>query len=185
MARPSKHTRARIDAALAALRGGNTRAAAAAAMGVSRATFTRYTSGYEAFRVAVEKAENEAELLMASQIRRAAVEAEIIETYDKDGNLVSRRIKRDWKPAAWWLDRQRARDWKPAPSTIEVSGPEGGPIETTHKALVVHVDEEWMRQYHAGLMELGLLGEVGEGSDADANPSPSLSLPEDAPRGRT
>jgi hypothetical protein len=145
MGRPTKLTPERTALAVNVLRGGNTREAAAAAIEVDPDTFGRWTRTNAEFRRAVEHAEHEAELLFASRIRKSAVEAEVVETFDRAGNLLRRVTKYDWKAAAWWLERRRPKEWKPVQG-VEVSGPDGGPIES-RDVVTWQPDEAWMREY--------------------------------------
>ncbi len=129
------------------LQGGNTRAAAAAAIEVDEDTFGRWVRGNAGFRRAIEHAEHEAELLFSARIRKSATEAEVVETFDRQGNLLRRVTKYDWKAPAWWLERRRGKAWRPT-ATVEVSGLGGGPIEHEgHDVIEWRPDEAWMRDY--------------------------------------
>lgn len=90
--RPSKKRDATKEAVLTALRSGNTRTAASAAVGVDRHTLARWIAEDAPFRAAVEKAEAEAEKKMLG----------VIETAAYGGT---------WQAAAWWLERRRRDDY--------------------------------------------------------------------------
>ncbi len=164
MARPTKRTRERVDAALLALRLGNTRAAAAAAIEVGVSTFREWIAELPWLAAAVEQAEREAELVFAERIRKAAAEAEIIETWDRDGNLVRSVTKFDWKAAAWWLERRHPADWRPI-AAVEISGPDGKPVET-HDVVDWRPDAAWMERYARVAAEVG-----PDADDTEADPS--------------
>lgn len=104
---------------------------AAAAVGVHYRTlrqWLRYGAEHEAagaddiytrFCAAVEEAQAKADL--------------------KDIALISAAAKDDWKAAAWRLARRRPQQWGEV-KRHELSGPEGGPIET--RAIEALDDEE-------------------------------------------
>lgn len=91
MARPTKCSPIVQDGLLKALRGGNTRTAAAAAVGIDRTTLTRWLARSATLRVDVEKAEADAERRAVGQIRSA--------------------MRTSWTAAAWWLERRRPEEW--------------------------------------------------------------------------
>lgn len=126
--RPSKDTPERMAVVIEALRRGNTREAAARAAGIGPATLRRYLALRPEMREIVEDAEADAERGFVEALHRAANEAEVIDYYDNKGNLLKRVTKYDWKAALAWLERRRAKDWKSS-ARLEVSGPDGGPIE--------------------------------------------------------
>jgi len=90
MARPTKQSHA-LPAILAALQAGSTRTAAALASGVHPTTLQRWARS-ETVRMAIEKAEAEAEVRCVATIARAMT-------------------KGSWQAATWWLERRRAQDW--------------------------------------------------------------------------
>jgi hypothetical protein len=108
--RTSKATDARKDALLSALRAGNTRQAAAAFAEINRATFYRWMEADASLRDSVEKAEADAEVRFASHVAKAATNG-------------------TWQAAAWWLERRRP-EFFALRSRVEMTGKEGGPIET-------------------------------------------------------
>lgn len=105
----SKKTDARMEVLLGALRAGNTRRAAAAYAEVSHQTFYNWLQDLT-FVDAVEKAEADAEARAVAIVIRAA-----------QGGT--------WQAAAWWLERRR-QDMYALRAKVEVSGPDGGPIQT-------------------------------------------------------
>jgi hypothetical protein len=81
------------ESVLTALRGGNTRTAAAAYAGISKETLYEWMRTAADFSDAVSKAEADAEVRSVAHIIKAA----------GDGS---------WQAAAWWLERRRYADWK-------------------------------------------------------------------------
>lgn len=157
-------------AVIAALRTGATRSAASAAGQISRETFYQWladdvnentpyrveidgeaTEERITFPDAVRRAEDEAEFRYAATLRKAATEAEVIDTYDRAGNLIRRVTKYDWKAAAWWLERRRKESWRP-PAQVEVSGPDGGPVKT--ETVEFKPTDEFRREFAAAIAEL-------------------------------
>jgi protein-disulfide isomerase-like protein with CxxC motif len=92
MARPSKLTPQVETSILAALRAGNTRAAASESVGIDRITLYRWIERDATFRNAVIQAEAQAEVRAVITIRQA---------YDTG----------DWRAALAWLERRRHEDW--------------------------------------------------------------------------
>jgi transposase len=112
--RPSKRTPEREEKIIEALRAGNTKRAAAAAGGVGASTLFAWIAEFPEFKDAIERAEADAERAMVARVRDAA-ESGI------------------WTAAAWWLERRRPGDFarrEKVESKVELSGPDGGPIET-------------------------------------------------------
>lgn len=120
MGRPTKQTDARVAGLLNALRAGNTRSAAAAHAEISRATLYRWIEEDETFRDSIEKAEADAEVRFAAQVAQAAASG-------------------TWQAAAWWLERRRPADFA-LRSKVEMSGPDGGPID--HREVSTLEDHE-------------------------------------------
>ena len=88
---PHKRSALRRAAILNALRQGSTREAAAAAGGIARQTFWRWTQDEPAFADDVTMAEGQAEMAMVQAVSDAA--------------------ESDWRAASWWLERRRP-NWK-------------------------------------------------------------------------
>jgi hypothetical protein len=122
MAPPTKFTRPRREAILAAIRGGNTRTAAAAAVDVHRETLSIWIEENPSFSDAIQKAEAQAELAHVRVIKSTA----------EEGN---------WFASAWWLERRRYRDWGKKEG-LELSGPDGAP-------LVVRFVNDWRSRIEA------------------------------------
>jgi hypothetical protein len=99
MSRPTKRTRFRIDGILVALRAGATRTEAARRVEIDPATLRRWLSRSARFCAVVERAEAEAAVLMASRVTQAA--------------------SKDWRAAAWWLERRRPSEWKGARTELD------------------------------------------------------------------
>lgn len=99
MGRPTKLTPARRRKICKALADGNTRKTSSEASGISRRTFSRWMAmgedekkgPHRALRDAVLQAEAEATSEAVACLRKAA--------------------HRDWRAAAWWLERRRPKEW--------------------------------------------------------------------------
>ena len=87
------------EAIVEALRWGNTRRAAAQAVGIHHSTFYDWFAANPTFADACKKAEAEAEVRNVGVIQAAAA--------------------RSWQAAAWWLERRRPKDWREV-KTIDV-----------------------------------------------------------------
>jgi len=110
--RPAKITKARKAVILAALEQGQTRTAAAALAGIHRSTL------YDLMA-------REPDLAEAADLAEAKAEASVAKAlYDQ-----ATGPRADFRAQVAWLERRRRVDWKPATATMEVSGPDGGPIE--------------------------------------------------------
>lgn len=140
MARRPKQSPERIQAVLNALRVGNTRRASAAAAGVSHETFYRWMDDVT-FSDAVTQAEAEAELRFLGQIAKHAASSP--------------------QAAQWWLERRRRDDYGQK-NAVELTGANGGPIETVDLTATLGDHE---RQALADAIDAWLL------ETADAEPS--------------
>lgn len=123
MGRPTKLTEARKKKIVAAIRKGNFAQIAAAANGITEQTYynwlkrgsedaaaddpDRQGSIYAEFFEAVKSAEAEAELKKVDGLNTTAT---------------------GWQRHAWWLERRFPKRWGQKQS-LELSGPEGAPIE--------------------------------------------------------
>ena len=105
MARPTKYNEDRHNRIVEALRGGNTRRAAAWAGGIDQDTFLQWLRRFPNFADDVKAAEADAELAMVERVRTAAND--------------------QWQAAAWWLERKMKRDWS---NRLEVTGEDGAPV---------------------------------------------------------
>lgn len=97
---------------------------------------------YMQFLHAVEVARSEAERAAVNSVMRAAMPREVTkhrtvtERFTTgDGEEVTKTIETqdswtefDWRAAAWYLQHARPADWSET-ARLEVSGPEGGPIQ--------------------------------------------------------
>ena len=119
---------------IVALRAGATRSGAAAASGVSRRVLYDWLKDEE-FAEACDQAEGWAETMAQANVRRAG---------DKD-----------WKASAWWLEHhpRTKQAWRTIfKSEAEISGPGGGPIQTT--GIMFQPDREFLAAYARALAEL-------------------------------
>lgn len=92
MARPTKYTPEREAKIVEALAAGNTRRTACQLAGIGEATLGDWMRRFQHFRVAVEKAEAEAESSHVANIKAAAIGG-------------------SWTASAWWLERRRHEEW--------------------------------------------------------------------------
>jgi hypothetical protein len=129
-----------VQAIYNALRIGNTRRNAAAFAEIDSATFYRWLEDDAAFRSGVIKAEADAEARFLGQIAKAA----------SDGT---------WTAAAWWLERRRHEDYRKREG-VEVSGPDGGPIETRATASI--------SDHERDLLQAAILGELASREESEA-----------------
>jgi transposase len=146
MAMPTKLTPQVQERVVSALNAGNYQDTAARYAGITRATFynwlergrierERIAAGEKAlkperiyldFLDAVENARANAEVRSVALIQKAANEG-------------------TWQAAAWFLERSHPQRWARLNRT-EISGPQGGPIETT-------VDAETLEEKLSALMD--------------------------------
>ena len=186
--RPEKFNAASCAVVLAALRRGATRSAAAAIAGVTRHTFNVWldhrvvpdgvrlpgiTEGEEPvdfsgmeFVEAVELAQQMAGDFLATRILVAASDAaKVTYHFGRNGQLLREVREFDWKAAAWLLEHNPdlRKDWI-APKQLEVSGPDGNPVQVNGVQVVTWApDQAWLEQYakaqaevdslHAGAMK--------------------------------
>jgi hypothetical protein len=113
MSRPSKCTPVRRDAIRAALRAGNSRAAAARHARVDRETLRRwYNAGMRADWKAEEEgvdaltADERAHLDLYNVVEDAEVECEMMHV-----RRITEAAKRDWRASAFWLKCRRPDEW--------------------------------------------------------------------------
>lgn len=148
MARPTKKSPERVQALLAALRLGSTRTNAVESAELSLDTFARWMADDAEFRGQVTKAEADAELRYVGQVAKHAT--------------------RSPQAAQWWLEHRRRAEWGQK-TAIELSGPDGGPID--HREVSALDDYEKLALSEAIRDHLAL----GRGSDV---PAGSTSDPE-------
>lgn len=167
MGRPSKRTAERETVLLQALRAGMTRTAACKTAGLDVNTLADWIKGNAEFSGAVTKAEADAVLFALGRINKSAREAEVVETFDRQGNLIRRVTKYDWRAAAWWLEHSPGTraEWG-STSKVELSGPDGGPIESA-AVLTWHPDEKWLSEFARVAREATPAGDDGAVGAAD------------------
>jgi hypothetical protein len=173
MPRPSKHSREPETLILNALRTGATRTDACATAGIHLDTLAGWQKVSPGLSERLEEAEAEAVLFFGARIAKAAREAEVAETFARQGNLLRRITKYDWRAAAWWLEHHpRTRGNWAATAKVEVSGPDGGPVETRDVIKWVP-DEAWMRQYArvAREVEADDADDLDDTDDSPADPA--------------
>jgi hypothetical protein len=102
-----------IEKLLGALRVGMTRRAAAGVAGFSKTTLYRMLDNDPdgTLVTAMEKAEAQAEATYSTIVANAAADP------------------KNWTAAAWWLERRHPQDYAKR-DKVEMSGPDGGPIES-------------------------------------------------------
>lgn len=100
-----------IEKLLAGLRLGMTRRAAASHAGFSKTTLYRML-------------ENDADGTLVTEIEKAEAHAE--GTYT---GIIAAASEKNWQAAAWWLERRHPQDYAKR-ERVEMSGPDGGPIES-------------------------------------------------------
>lgn len=183
--RPEKWGRPAATVMLAALRRGATRSAAAAVAGVSRHTFNVWLdhrlvppgvtlpsiwgqgevddfSGMS-FVDAVEMAQQQAGDFLAHRILMAASDAaKVTYHYGRNGQLIREVKEFDWKAAAWLLEHNPdlRKDWI-APKQLEVSGPDGNPVQINGVTVVQwQPDASWMDQFSKAQAEIDSLQSI-------------------------
>lgn len=145
--RPTKFTPDTRDKILTALRAGNYRITACRYANISHHTLLKWLKiaenpdappEYVEFATAVEKAEADAEVADLALIRRAA----------QDGQ---------WQAAAWIRERKNPERWgRRDRASVELSGPDGGPLELSVSHLVdVSAIEGLLGSLEARRRELG------------------------------
>jgi transposase len=123
--RKSMMTDARVQVIVDALKGGNTRRAAAAYAGVHLDTFYEWLKK-PSFSEIVTNAE------AAAEVRAVAI-------------VIQAAQRGDPRAAQWWLERRRRADYG-VQVGVEVSGPGGGPIETADVAALSPDEKKRLRQ---------------------------------------
>lgn len=93
---------------------------------------------YVKFAQDVDKAVAQGEAAAVLRIRNAAqggteVKAEVVEKFDKDGNLIQRTERKElqppnWTADAWFLERRFPERWNPK-HKVELTGKDDGPVE--------------------------------------------------------
>lgn len=127
MGRPTKLTEARHKAIVKAIREGNIAQVAAAAHGITEQTYYNWlTRGQADLESDDPDRQSSIFAKFFEAIKRAEAEAEIRQM---------RELQRDdkWQRRAWWLERRFPKRWGQKQS-LELSGPDGGPVEVNAKA---------------------------------------------------
>jgi transposase len=148
--RPSKFTHEVREKVLSALRGGNYLETAAAYAGISVSTLHKYLAegrqpgaepDYANFAASVDEAIATAEVTEVAMIRRAASpQTQVVRDSDgsvvRDGEgkpMIEVVHRGNWQAAAWILERRDPGRWgRVDRSQVEVSGPNGGPVQLEH-----------------------------------------------------
>ncbi len=135
MARPTKLTEARHKKIVADIRAGNFAQIAAVASGITEQTYYNWLN-----RGAADLAsEDEAGSIYArffEAVKRAEAEAEVKQ-------LRAMATDEKWQRRAWWLERRFPKRWGQKQS-LELSGPDGGPVaitDTSKAELEAFLDE--------------------------------------------
>lgn len=101
------------------------------------------------FPDALARAEDEAESFFVNRIKRAGTEsAKVTYVYDRNGNLLREVHEYDWRAAAWLLDHNPKLRGKWLPKQgVEISGPDGGPVQTDGRQTVTFKpDDDFLRR---------------------------------------
>ncbi len=104
--RPTKRTDEARDLIIAALKKGYPRSSAAAAGGIAYSTLREWEKAFPEFSEALEKAEGAAKSDLVDKVAAA----------------------KSWQAAAWLLERRWPTEFAQRKS-LEMSGPDGGPID--------------------------------------------------------
>jgi hypothetical protein len=123
--RPSKRTPENEDAIIEALTKGYTRKASAAFGGVSYTTMREWELAFPEFAEALQKAEGIAQNALIDTIVHASTHGTV--TTRPDGTVIE--SPGAWQAAAWVLERRWPKDYSRR-EAVEMSGPDGGPIDT-------------------------------------------------------
>ena len=174
MARPKKINERRIEEIAKLIRAGNFIEVAAQYAGIHKDTFYEWMKRGAHEKDRLEKPyqrprEEEALYVKFSDaIKEAIAEAEI-----RDVNAITMAAQAgNWTAAAWRLERKFPKRWGRKP--LEVSGPDGGPIQHEHtEAQEESREEQFERlfrdidQYRADVVEDDV--GTGQGEQVDTN----------------
>lgn len=125
MGRPTKRNDESQDAIIEALTKGYTRKAAAAFGGVSYQTLREWEKAFPEFSEALEKAEGIAQNALIDTIVKWSQHGSM--TTRPDGTVIEGPGA--WQAAAWVLERRWPKEYSRR-EAVEMSGPDGGPIDT-------------------------------------------------------
>lgn len=124
--RPSKFSQDIADRVVLMVRAGNYLETAASASGISPVTLRAWLrDGRRAGRGAMFD--------FAEKVERAQAESEAM-----DVNKLLQHGQKDWRALAWRLERRFPDHWREA-KALELSGPEGGPIQSSVTRYELHV----------------------------------------------
>ena len=127
MGRPTKLTETRHNQIVRDIKAGNFAQVAAVASGITEQTYYNWLTRGQA-DLASDDPETRGSVYARffEAIKRAEAEAEVKQL---------REMQRDdkWQRRAWWLERRFPKRWGQKQS-LEVSGPDGGPVEVDSKA---------------------------------------------------
>lgn len=151
MARPTKLTEERHDAIVEAIREGNFAQVAAASNGITEQTYYNWLKRGQT-DLASEDVDTQqsiyAQFFEAVKAAEAEAEARMV-------HLLQREDK--WQRRAWWLERRFPKRWGQKQS-VELSGPDGGPVEVDSKAALesfLDARKEAIEEAQAALAEVG------------------------------
>jgi transposase len=145
--RPTKRTPEAQERILAALRKGMTKKAAAAAGGMGYSTLNEWEHDEPEFADAVKAAESDSQQELLKKIWTAS--------------------DQQWQAAAWMLERRWPQDFARR-QALEMSGPDGGPIETASRPAELS-DEELRDALRARLTTPSEDGAAAEAAGAPAD----------------
>jgi transposase len=145
--RPTKRTPEAQERILAALRKGMTKKAAAAAGGMGYSTLNEWEHDEPEFADAVKAAESDSQEALLRKIWTAS--------------------DQQWQAAAWMLERRWPQDFARR-QALEMSGPDGGPIETATRPAELS-DEELRDALRARLTTPSEDGAAAEAAGAPAD----------------
>lgn len=119
MARPTKLTEARAEEIVEKIRNGNFAVVSAVSCGITEQTYYNWLNRGQA-ELAAGESTIYAEFF--ESVKEAEAEAEV---------TTLREMNRDdkWQRRAWWLERRFPKRWGQK-AALEVSGPDGGPVQT-------------------------------------------------------
>lgn len=116
--RPTKYNPDRVKRILDAIRSGVAYVDAANYAGISYQTFNEWRKEYSEFSDAVEEADGAAMVGLVATIRKAATEG------------------KQWQAAAWLAERRHPDRYGRTVKT-QISGPDGGPVQTQASVVIV------------------------------------------------
>jgi transposase len=147
--RPTKRTPETVERIEQSLRKGMTRKASAAAAGISYQTLREWEKDFPDFAESLQSAEADSQHELLRRIWAAA------EQPDR------------WQAAAWMLERRWPQDFARR-QALEMSGPDGGPIETATRPAELS-DEELRDALRARLTTPSEDGAAAEAAGAPAD----------------